>query len=170
MSTSPAVFPPIPNAETYTVSALFLYPVFQTSVSFDPTKRSKSWQMPLDLTLNPNQATVMYYYDATGTYQPFIITYGDAMAPPNLAPVGQTPAQEAALQGSVFELQPACPVPARAIVVGVEEMTDVMGVLWVKNSSYVPPPQPQTTQQTADSAKLTQIALDTAAIRAKMGA
>ena len=110
-----------------------------------------------------------YYYDATGTYQPFVITNGDAMAPPNLAPVGQTPAQEAALQGSVFELQPAFPVPARPLL-PTESIDIVMGVVWVVNSAYVEPPQPQTTQQSTDSAKIAQIALDTAAMRAKMGA
>ena len=150
MSTFPAVFPPPPNAARYGIAALNLVPTFQTSPTLNPNAREKSWQEAFDPTLNPNQATVKYYYDATGTYQPFVITNGDAMAPPNLAPVGQTPAQEAALQGSVFELQPAFPVPARALL-PTESIDIVMGVVWVVNSAYVEPPQPQTTQQSTDS-------------------
>ena len=150
MSTFPAVFPPPPNAARYGIAALNLVPTFQASPTLNPNAREKSWQEAFDPTLNPNQATVKYYYDAAGTYQPFVITNGDAMAPPNLAPVGQTPAQEAPLQGSVFELQPAFPVPARALL-PTESIDIVMGVVWVVNSAYVEPPQPQTTQQSTDS-------------------
>ena len=76
MSTFPAVFPPPPNAARYGIAALNLVPTFQTSPTLNPNAREKSWLEAFDPTRNPNQATVKYYYDATGTYQPFVITNG----------------------------------------------------------------------------------------------
>lgn len=143
--------PPPPNQPTYGISALYLYPVFQSSPTFDPSKPFKSWQMPADPTADPDEFVILRYYTPTGVYKSFAITYGEAMAPPNIEPGGLTGDQQVQYQAGPYGQQ-ARPIPARAIIAGVEEIQVIAGIgVQVINSGYVAPPQPQTPQQTTDS-------------------
>jgi hypothetical protein len=158
---TPAVYPPPPDLQVYPLSALFLWPISNTSpVPVDPTKGYRNWQYTGPLPPGKTTASLYNYgyYTGTGDYGSASITYGEAMSPPNIAAANLDAPDALAIEAGAYGLL-AHPVPARALL-ATESISSVVFLgLQVRNSAWAAPPTPQ---QSTDSSTLQQILENTA--------
>lgn len=154
--TPSATFPPPPNSETYYLTELNQVPRISVStVPVNPLQGFRPWQLPSPIPAGKTTSSLYNYgyFTATGDYGSASITYGEAMAPPNVAAADLDKASSDALEAGPYGLL-ARPIPARPSLDSETIFPTPFGLM-VRNSAYVAPSDPATA--TTDAKKLAAI-------------
>ncbi len=157
--TPTTVFPPPPNQPSYGPEALRIVTLDPTpSVTFDPSFPYKPWVLPPgfvpetwtgDKPPTADEDVILYRFDNLGHQHMFVVNYGLALGPRNVAPSVASPEQVAIWQAAPYGQ--ALPVPVRKLL-ATESVTQALGIITIRNSAYAPP------AGRTDAEKLAQIA------------